>query len=192
MSEDAPRALYLVLLLMLVGGSLIGMRLPMRQAAKMVLAWVAIFGVAFILFAFRNDFSTLGQRLRAEATGAPMTVGEEIRIPISDDGHFWIEASINGERARFLIDSGASVTTVGAETARKAGLERGAPVTVNTANGSVTMARSRASRLEVGGIERNDFAVHVSARDDLNVIGMNFLSSLDSWRVDGNYLVLVP
>lgn len=192
MSDEAPRALYLALLLMLVGGSLIGMRIPAAKAARMALAWVAIFGVAFILFAFRDDFSTLGQRLRSEATGAPMAVGEELRIPISGDGHFWVEASVNGHSTRFLVDSGASVTTVSAATARAAGLEVGAPVPVRTANGVVTMARSRTARFEVAGIERQDLGVHISPRDDLNVIGMNFLSSLDSWRVEGNYLVLTP
>lgn len=191
MSDDAPRALYLVLLLILVASSLIGMRLPAAKAARMALAWVAIFGIAFILFAFRDDFSTLGQRLRSEATGAPMAVGGELRIPISEDGHFWVEARVNGERARFLVDSGASVTTLSARTARAAGLVSGAPVTVRTANGIVTMARSRAARFEIAAIERRDIVVHVSPRDDLNVIGMNFLSSLDSWRVEGNYLVMV-
>ena len=105
MSDEAPRALYLALLLMLVGGSLIGMRIPAAKAARMALAWVAIFGVAFILFAFRDDFSTLGQRLRSEATGAPMAVGEELRIPMSGDGHFWVTASVNGHSTRFLVDS---------------------------------------------------------------------------------------
>ena len=54
--DDAPRTLYLALLLMLVASSLIGMRMPIGKAMKMVAAWVAIFGGIFILFAFRADF----------------------------------------------------------------------------------------------------------------------------------------
>jgi aspartyl protease family protein len=189
--DDAPHALYLVLLLMLVGSSLIGMRLPLAKAAKMVLAWVAIFGVAFILFAFRDDFSSLGQRLRAEATGTPIASGDELRIPISEDGHYWVEASVNDHRARFLVDSGASITTVSRATADAAGLQTGMQVAqVETANGTVVMRRAEAQRFRVGDIERRDFAVFINPRDGVNVVGMNFLSRLSSWRVEGNYLVL--
>jgi aspartyl protease family protein len=188
--DDAPRALYLVLLLMLVAASLVGMRLPAGKVVKMALAWLAIFAAGFALFAFRDDFSMRGQKLRAEATGEPIAAGEELRIPISEDGHFWVEATINGEPARFLVDSGASITTIGADTARAAGVQSGIRVPVNTANGRIAMARGSADRFGVGPIERSDFTVHVNSSDGTNVIGMNFLSSLNSWRVQGNYLVL--
>ena len=191
--DTAPHALYLALLLMLVGSSLIGMRMPIGKVLKMVLAWVAIFGVAFILFAFRDDFGKLGSRLRAEATGAPIEDGQELRIPIAEDGHFWVEAQVNGQRARFLVDSGASVTTISNETARTAGVSRTTrSMPVETANGSVTMTRGTAERFQVGPISRSGFTLNINSRDSVNVLGMNFLSSLDGWRVEGNYLVLRP
>lgn len=190
---DTPYALYLVLLLLLVGSSLIGMRLPVGKVVKMALAWVAIFGVAFILFAFRDDFSSLGQRLRAEATGAPIEQGGEMRIPISEDGHFWVDAEVNGHSTRFLVDSGASVTTISARTAEAAKIEPTIrTMMVETANGVVEMPRAYADRLTIGLIERREFAVNINRGDSSNVLGMNFLSSLSSWRVQGNYLVLQP
>jgi aspartyl protease family protein len=191
--DDAPRALYLLLLLMLVGSSLIGMRLPVAKAAKMLLAWVAIFGVAFILFAFRDEFSSVGERLRAEATGAPIARGDELRIPISEDGHYWVEASINGHRARFLVDSGATMTTIDNATATNAGLAVGrANEVVRTGNGLIRVANTRVQTLEVGTIELRNMAMHVTSTDGLNVLGMNFLSSLRRWGVEGRWLVLVP
>jgi aspartyl protease family protein len=189
--DDAPRALYLVLLLMLVAASLVGKRLPAGKVVKMALAWVAIFAAGFALFAFRHDFGTLGQKLRAEATGAPIVAGDELRVPMNEDGHFWVEADVNGEPVRFLIDSGASITTVSDATARAAGIAPGIRVPVNTANGTVAMARGSAERFAVGPIARTDLTVHVNASDTTNVIGMNFLSSLRGWRVDGRWLVLV-
>ena len=190
---DAPRTLYLVLLLLLVASSLVGMRLSPGKVAKMALAWVAIFGVAFVLFAFRDDFSSLGQRLRAEATGAPIEQGGEMRIPISEDGHFWVDAKVNGHSTRFLVDSGASVTTVSARTAAAAQIEPTIrTMLVETANGVVEMQRAYADRLSIGPIERREFAVNINRGDSTNVLGMNFLSSLGSWRVQGNYLVLQP
>ena len=64
---------------------------------------------------------------------------------------------------------------------------------VNTANGIVRASRGRAERLKIGTIERRDLAVHVSeAFGDTDVLGMNFLSSLSGWGVEGQWLVLKP
>ena len=191
--DDGERLLYLVLCLVLVGSSLVGMRMPIGKAVKMALAWVLIFAVAFGLFTFRSEFSSFGSRIRAEATGAPIQSGEEMRIAMRDDGHFWVEASVNGKAAQFLVDSGASITTVSPDLASEAGLETGMRIAnVETANGDVQMAVSTAERFDVGGIARTDFTVHINRADTTNVLGMNFLSSLSSWRVEGNMLVLRP
>ena len=192
MSDNGGYALYYILLLVLVASSLIGMRLPLGKVLKMVLAWVAIFGVAFILFSFRSEFSSIGQRLRAEATGTPIVAGEGIRIPISDDGHFWVTAKLNGQDVRLMVDSGASVTTVSRNIAESAGMPAdGYKGIVSTANGQVTVTRSRA-HLRLASIDRPEMAVHINEADDVNLLGMNFLSSLNGWRVEGNYLVLQP
>ena len=194
MSQDqGMNTLYLALCLMLVASSLVGMRLPLGKVAKMALAWVAIFGAGFILFAFRGEFSALGARLRAEAVGTPIQSGEELRIAMRNDGHFWVSASVNGHDAQFLVDSGASITTISSALAGQAAVETGMRVSmVATANGEVRMRRATVDRFEVGTIQRHDFGIHVNENDDTNVLGMNFLSSLASWRVEGNYLVLRP
>ena len=191
--DQAPHALYLALIIMLVASSLVGMRMPIGKVAKLALAWVAIFGAGFILFAFRSDFSALGQRLKSEATGAPMVSGEEMRVPMAEDGHFWVEAEVNGKPLRFLVDSGATTTTVSSGAALDAGIQTGTSTrSINTANGIAKVHRAYADRLQVGAIERTDFPVDVNRNDDTNVLGMNFLSSLRSWRVEGNYLILQP
>ena len=193
MSEsDTPRVIYLVLMIVLVASSLVGMRLPIAKVAKMALAWVAVFGFFFMIFAFRGEFRQLGQRLRAELTGAPLEAGAEIRIAMAEDGHFWVTGQVNGTSARFLVDSGASTTTISQAVARSSKVEPRGTGLISTANGTVQVARGSAGRIEVGSIERTDFAVLINPNDDTNVLGMNFLSSLRSWRVEGNYLVLRP
>lgn len=193
MSDQAPYTLFYILAIVLVASSLIGMRLPIAKVAKMALAWVAIFAAAFVLFSFRSEFASLGQRLRAEATGTPIVQGEEVRIPLADDGHFWAHGSVNGKRVSFLVDSGASVTTLSSEAATAADVaDAGPDAIVSTANGRVVMSRGRAGSIEIGSIERTDFPVFINDRDQTNVLGMNFLSSLESWRVEGNDLVLRP
>jgi aspartyl protease family protein len=63
---------------------------------------------------------------------------------------------------------------------------------VRTGNGLIRVATGRAQTLEVGTIERADLPVHVADDEDLNVLGMNFLSSLQRWGVEGRWLILVP
>ena len=60
---------------------------------------------------------------KAEATGAPVVEGQEVRIPMAIDGHFWVEASLNGVPVKFLVDSGATMTTIGRDTAATAGVD---------------------------------------------------------------------
>jgi aspartyl protease family protein len=191
--DQGAYLLYMVLLLVLVGSAIFSRRLPLGQTAKMAAAWVGIFLLAFAIFSFRSEFMAIGSRLRAEAVGTPIQSDEELRIPMAEDGHFWVEASINGHDASFLVDSGASVTTISRETADQAGIETGMRVTlVETANGTVQMSKARADSFSVGAIQRSDFPIQVNDRDGSNVLGMNFLSSLNGWRVEGNYLVLRP
>ncbi len=95
-----------------------------------------------------------------------------------------------------LVDSGATVTALSADTAKRAGIEKDAmlvPLLLRTANGTVPAEGGTIAKLEVGGIEaRNLKAVISPALGYTDVLGMNFLSTLRSWRVDGKMLILVP
>ena len=186
--------LYIIMAMVLVLSALMSRREPAAKLITMLLAWVAIFAAGFVLFTFRDDFGWVAQRLKAEVVGTPVQQGGETRIPMAIDGHFWVEARLNGEKVRFLVDSGATMTTIDRETAARAGV----PVSprrdqfVRTGNGIIRVSSGRAEELDVGGIVRRDVGLQIADNDDLNVLGMNFLSSLQSWGVQGRWLVLVP
>jgi aspartyl protease family protein len=186
-------SLYLLMAMMLVLGSLISRREPLAKLATMALAWVAIFGAGFVLFTFRDDLGYVAQRLKAEATGNPVVEGKEIRIPMAIDGHFWVNAKLNGKDVKFLVDSGATMTTVDRDTANSAHLDVSprADEFVRTGNGVIRVRSARADELQIGGITRKDVGMQVADNDDLNVLGMNYLSSLSRWGVEGRWLVLV-
>ena len=187
-------SVYIVMALMLVAGALMSRREPLAKLATMLLAWVAIFAAGFILFTFRDNFGWVAQRLKAEAIGTPVQQGRETRIPMAIDGHFWVEGLINGRPVRFLVDSGATMTTIDRETAVQAGvpISARADQRVRTGNGIIRVSTGRASKLQIGAITRQDVGVQVADNDNLNVLGMNFLSSLSRWGVEGRWLVLVP
>ena len=122
--------------------------------------------------------------------------GKELRVQMSPDGHFWAKATINGVPRRMLIDSGATITAVSVRTAREAKVDTGtgfSPVVLRTANGAAPAETGSIDELRVGNIvARNLKVVSSPGLGDLDVLGMNFLSKLESWRVEGRTLVLVP
>jgi|GEM_PF-145848 len=130
--------------------------------------------------------------------GLPQQVveGGETRVPMAADGHFWIMAQVNGHPARFLVDTGATLTAVSTATAREAGLEPrpgGIPIRMQTANGAVnaeltTLAEVRFGNVAAYGID----AIIAPNIGPTNVLGMNLLSRLASWRVEGQTMILVP
>ena len=185
-------SLYLLMAIMLVAGSLIARRGKFATTVTMALAWLAIFGAGFVLFTFRDDLGYVAQRLKAEATGAPVVEGREVRIPMAIDGHFWVQGEVNGRPIKFLVDSGATMTTVGRESAELSGVTVNPNRTqvVRTGNGMLRVATGRAETLSVGPIERRDVGLHIADREDLNVLGMNYLSTLKRWGVEGRWLIL--
>lgn len=122
--------------------------------------------------------------------------GGEMRIAMAPDGHFWARVDLNGTEARMLIDSGATVTALSERTAARASVDRDAnvlPVMLRTAAGTIRAETGTVARLGLGEIEARNLKVVITpALGDIDVIGMNFLSQLASWRVEGRTLILVP
>ena len=184
---------YLLMAMMLVVGSLMARREPAAKLATTALAWVAIFAAGFVLFTFRDNLGWVAQRLKAEAVGTPVEQGRETRIPMAIDGHFWVTAKLNGRDVKFLVDSGATTTTIDLDTARAAGIKvsERRDQYVRTGNGIIRVSSGRADELTIGGITRRNVGLEIADNDDLNVLGMNYLSSLSRWGVEGRWLVMV-
>lgn len=143
---------------------------------------------------YQPELARFTQRLGFD--DAQQVSGNELRVPMSSDGHFWVEASINGAKTRMLIDSGATVTAISQRTAQAGGVDTGeglTPVVLRTANGNATAETGAIDELRIGNIVARNLKVVTSpGLGDLDVLGMNFLSKLESWRVEGQTLILVP
>jgi len=197
MSDQTGSLIYAILLLVLVGSSLFAHRLSLRQTLRMIITWLLIFATAFILFTFRTEFKAIWTRLKGEVSpGGSVSADGTLRVAKAPDGHFWVDAQVNGKALRFMIDSGATTTSLSDADAANVGVDvdaGGFPVIVETANGTAAMKRGRIAQLRIGNIERREFPVLVSdTLGDTNLLGMNFLSSLKAWRIEGDTLVLNP
>jgi aspartyl protease family protein len=183
-----------------LGGALLLMllfRLPLvgrllRFAFSLALLALALF-ILIQQAPYQPQLGRVAERLGLD----PQEVtGREVRIKMASDGHFWADATVNGVRRRMLIDSGATVTALSERTAAAANIEANmgpVPVVLRTANGMAPARTGSVGELRLGNILARDLKVVVSpAFGNMEVIGMNFLSKLASWRVEGRTLILVP
>lgn len=189
-------SLLLVLGAILLAG-LIARRVPIMRVMLSVASWALIAGLLVVVIGQRGQFDPMFGRFASKMKlDGQEVVGEEVRIRMSRDGHFWASVRIGDVERRMLIDSGATITAVSEDTAREAGIEaRDAlvPVMLKTANGVVRAKTATVPELRFGTIVARGLPIVVSpAFGDINVLGMNFLSRLKSWRVENETLVLVP
>jgi aspartyl protease family protein len=188
--------LYLGLAILFVVSLILG-RIPVLGTAIRLAMWAALAIVLFNVAGQRQRLDPyIGRVLDRLNLDDQQVVGNEVRIRMSPDGHFWARAKFGGLDRRMLIDSGATITALSAATAKQAGLEvrdEMFPVLIRTANGTIKAKTSSIGELRLGDIVARDLAVVVApAFGDVDVLGMNFLSRLKSWRVEGSTLILVP
>jgi aspartyl protease family protein len=193
---DGNTPLYLLLLGILAVG-FIARRIPIVGTLVSLAIWAALAYALVLAVDQRQRFDPyLGQLAGWLKLEDQRVVGKELRIRMSPDGHFWARARFGGIERRMLVDSGATVTALSAETAAAAGLtvrDELFPVLLRTANGTINAQTARIDELRLGNIVARDVPVVVSpAFGTTDVLGMNFLSRLKSWRVEGRTLVLVP
>ncbi len=196
-SDDNLNLVYGVGALILVASSLAVRRMPVRQTLKMAAGWIGIFFALYAVFLFLPELKSVWSRAKADVSGNPeIANGGVLRLRKEQDGHFYTFAKVNGVKLRFLVDSGATVTSLSRDDAVRAKVaidETGFPVAVETANGTTMDRRGLVSDFRVGSIYRPNFAVHVSdGLGDTSIIGMNFLSTLKTWQVNGDELLFNP
>ncbi len=191
--------LMLAVCAMLVGwiGSMMRRRrVPLAGLVRMA-STVVLVGV---LLTVVLQIARLDPRLDVAMPGMGLpeqtVVGDETRIPIAGDGHFWLQAEVNGVPADFLVDTGATITAVSQTTADASGLlpnRQRLPVQMTTANGTMTVAMTSIEELRFGNVAARGLdAVIAPNMGDTNVIGMNLLSRLAGWRVENNVMILTP
>lgn len=186
-----------LLLLALLAALILAGRIPVVRAVVRIATWCLLAGALFIVVDQRERLGLgLGQLGELIGREPQQVVGDELRIRMSPDGHFWARVRFGGIERRMLVDSGATLTALSATTARAAGLEPRdelLPVILRTANGEVRAQTAAIDELRLGNILARNVAVVVSpAFGTTDVLGMNFLSRLKSWRVERRTLILVP
>ena len=110
-------------------------------------------------------------------------------------GHFRAEGHIDGRRLDFLIDTGASLIVLTADSAAALGLHPSDSeyrAMMKTANGVVRAAPTMLGMVEIGGIMVRDVPAVVMPDGVLseNLLGMSFLSRLRHFEYSDGKMVL--
>jgi len=196
-TDPGGSALFYLVLLILPISALIARRVPILRIVLSLASWAVIIGLLVIVVGQRERFDPYLQRIAGILKlNDQNVVGRETRIRMAADGHFWARVTLDGVPRRMLVDSGATVTALSTRTAQAAALDvrnSAFPMILNTANGRISAQTATVRELRLGDIAARDLGVVVSpAFGDTDVLGMNFLSKLKSWRVEGQTLILEP
>jgi aspartyl protease family protein len=187
---------------LLLGGIVVLMLLARRYRfiGNLMSAAILAAGIGLVMFLvvergrFDPSFARISKML--DLDNAQVVTGRETRIRMADDGHFWVRVDFNGVERRMLVDSGATVTALSSATMNAIGVNAGRspfPMLIETANGTVSADTATVPELRIGNIVARDLPVVTSPSfGDMDVVGMNFLSRLKSWRVEGRTLILTP
>lgn len=195
--RDWAGVTYLVALLALVSsGVVIGRRTGFKRSAMHVLAWAAIALVLVAGYAYRAEFAAFGERVLGELVPHRGTVlgDAAISFRVGVDGHFRIEALVDGTPVRFLVDTGASDVMLSPADARRLGFDLDAlsyTRIYSTANGTVRGAPVRLGEVVVGPIRMRRVPASVNeAPMASSLLGMSFLDRLAGYEVRADTLTL--
>ena len=117
----------------------------------------------------------------AQNEAASSAANRTMTIQPGSNGHFNVEAEVDGRRMEFLVDTGASVIALRERDAARLGIhpsKREYTASVSTANGIVLAAPVELARVDVGSLTVRNVQALVLPDEALgqNLLGMSFLS----------------
>lgn len=171
---DAPRAVA-------VGSTVQGVKLLSVNEAQAV---VEIDG--------RRQTLRIGEA--AVNLGGAASAGSGTQITLSSDanGHFQAQGQINGRGVLFLVDTGATMVSMGQDEAERLGLpyKNGERIGLRTANGNTVGYRISLNTVRVGDVEVHNVAAVVQPQPmPFILLGNSFLTRFQMKRENDTLLL---
>ena len=195
--NDWADVAWAVMLILLVSTGLFRLgRGAFSRSLGYIAIWAAAIGVLAVGYAYRDDLAGVPQRLRlAFGAGYPIATAEhEVVVPQDERGAFVLNARVNGQPVRFIVDTGATDTVLSPEAARRLGVDVDKldfKESAETANGMGYGAPFVAQRLDVGPIAFANFPMVVNqASMSSSLLGLSFLNRLESFEIRDRKLIL--
>lgn len=171
------------------------------MSAGSTLAWVGLGLIGVALLAPSLQRAEAPVPAPAEPLAAPALQADPVSsagngaagraLARSPDGHFYVEAQVNGARIRFIVDTGASMVALTPADAQRAGIalpsERAKAM---GAGGEVEIIPVTIDRIAVGPLEARNVRGAVAEQLQVSLLGQTFLSQVGSVEIRGDAMVL--
>jgi aspartyl protease family protein len=141
------------------------------RALRLAIVWLVIGTVVFLAV----------QALQAHAERARFSfdaASGRIELKRAADGHFHWPGRVNGVAVTFLVDTGATSTTLPLALAQQAGLALEGSIRSSTAGGEVQGRLARADVALQGGVVAERLRVAVLPQLEAPLLGMDVISKL--------------
>ena len=124
-----------------------------------------------------EDFQVFVKTANPETALPPPTFTGDgnMELQRQANGHFYLPGTIDNVPVTFMVDTGASVTSISGDLAREAGIRNCKEVQFQTANGSATGCIALVPRMTLGNFVLENITVAVMPNIETNLLGANVL-----------------
>jgi aspartyl protease family protein len=197
---DDAQLLNIVYFVILLAGAfffLIRSRIKLSEIISNLLLWFGIFAVMLVGYSYKNELSAVWQRVYGNIVPGAVTQLQpyEVQVHENQAGQYYVNAYVQGQKVKFLVDTGASNVLLTWEDASSLiGDPKQLEFTtkVSTANGFAYAAPVIIHSITIGDIEVNDVSALVAQQGavQISLLGMTYLGKLDSYEIRQNILTL--
>jgi len=138
-----------------------------------------------------DDFQLFVKTITTETPPpAPTFSGDgSMVIQRQGNGHFYLPGTISNVPVTFMVDTGASVTSISSDIARQAGIHNCKEVQFQTANGTATGCIALVPNMTLGNFVLQNITVAVMPNMEINLLGANVLRNFQVSQSDSMMLI---
>jgi aspartyl protease family protein len=150
--------------------------------------WIIGFLILALVFSNILDYQANPNQSVATSQSSQF---QQIELRRNRYGHYVFDGEINRKPVTFLVDTGASMTSIPANLQQYLQLEAGRPFRVSTANGIATAYMTRLDQLKMGEILLTDVkaSLNPGLPDEMILLGMNVLKNLELVQRDNSLII---
>lgn len=138
-----------------------------------------------------EDFQLFVKTATPEVALPPPTFTGDgsMEVQRQTNGHFYLPGTIENVPVTFIVDTGASVTSISNDLARQAGIRNCKEVQFQTANGTASGCIALVTHMTLGNFVLQNITVAVMPNMETNLLGANVLRNFQVSQSDSSMLI---
>ncbi len=155
-----------------------------------IFTWLGwLIGLALLVMVFSKILDAQDEPISSINNGANPYV--QIILQRNRNGHYIFNGYVNNKKVKFLVDTGATVTSFPYDLGKSLGLQQGRSYKVHTANGTTTAYATKLKTLDLGDIKLNNVGASLVTGMTGNeaLLGMNVLKHFELIQRDGKLII---